>query len=113
MEGSRYTEMFKNTNILLKSESSTPQYNPIMKDSTGSTLSTNITTKCELLPPLEKILLPVLEQLNTKMSSVAEKYEKLAELNDSLIKFNQSFGSFLLSIQANNETIRWEYVKFL
>lgn len=73
------------------------------------TENTDMTSEFGSLPSVIKILTPVLEQLNKKMSIVADKYEKLADLDASLIEFNQSFGCFLSGMQTSNETMDWKY----
>ncbi|CAO3674128.1 unnamed protein product [Rhizopus stolonifer] len=45
------------------------------------TENTDMISEFQYLPSVIKILTPVLEQLNKKMSIVADKYEKLADLN--------------------------------
>ncbi|CAO3701735.1 unnamed protein product [Rhizopus microsporus] len=61
------------------------------------------------LPSVEAILGPALNQLNRTLKNVADKYEKLTDLDGALIEFNCSFGLFLFGIQANSKTIQWEH----
>lgn len=65
------------------------------------------------LPSVEAILGPALNQLNRTLKNVADKYEKLTDLDGALIEFNRSFGSFLFGIQANGKTIQWEHVSLI
>ncbi|KAL1922593.1 uncharacterized protein VTP21DRAFT_10132 [Calcarisporiella thermophila] len=57
-------------------------------------------------PSLVKLEQPI-EEIVESFQALCENFESLKQVHDSLIGFNEAFGSFLFGIRMNEHCIEW------
>ncbi|KAL7332154.1 hypothetical protein PS15p_204236 [Mucor circinelloides] len=52
-------------------------------------------------------LIPPIEKLSDCFNGLHRQFDKLKQVNDNLVEFNDSFSAFLFGIAANDTTVKW------
>ncbi|KAG1078908.1 hypothetical protein G6F42_024030 [Rhizopus arrhizus] len=52
-------------------------------------------------------LIPPIEKLSDCFNGLHRQFDKLKQVNDNLVEFNDSFSAFLFGLAANDTTVKW------
>lgn len=56
-------------------------------------------------------LIPSIDALSGRFKDMHKQFDKLKQVNDNLVEFNDAFGAFLFGLAANDTTIKWRTVR--